>query len=171
MGSYFSTFPHFSSGFGFYAFLFYFGIILWWGFLISSEIRVIFAVFPSPSWFCKTKKSNCLSLCRVALFSLFCLDSKQEAEPVVRGTKTSNYHLACSVHSRSFLSTKQTEDNPISSHSKTIILQRKTLNLLSRVNCHLSPSKQATSLEMRWMSLNDFQPSQTKITCVCLEFN
>ena len=28
------------------------------------------------------------------LFSLLCLESKQEAEPVVRGTKTSNYHLA-----------------------------------------------------------------------------
>ena len=112
--------------------------------------------------------SNCLSLCRVALFSLFCLDSKQEAEPVVRGTKTSNYHLACSVVVLFCLRNKQ-KTTQFQAIRRPLFYNERHWTCCQE-SIAISPSKQATSLEMRWMSLNDFQPSQTKTTCVCLEF-
>ena len=134
-------------------------LLLWiyflWGFLISWKIRVIFADFSFPFFFIFAKLKS-LNLCRVSLslFSLFCLDSKQEAEPVVRGTKTSNYHLACLLLKLFCLRTNRRQPNfkPFEDHYFT------TKDTELAVKSQL-PSLQATSLEMRWMSLNDFQPS------------
>ena len=91
-------------------------------------------------------KLKSLNLCRVSLslFSLFCLDSKQEAEPVVRGTKTSNYHLACLLLKLFCLRTNRRQPNfkPFEDHYFT------TKDTELAVKSQL-PSLQATSLEMR----------------------
>ena len=133
----------FFAGFAFYAFPFILDLFFFFSNFLRNQGN--FCRFFLRFFFIFAKLKS-LNLCRVSLslFSLFCLDSKQEAEPVVRGTKTSNYHLACLLLKLFCLRTNRRQPNfkPFEDHYFT------TKDTELAVKSQL-PSLQATSLEMR----------------------